>query len=312
MECVQIVPVKNTFVHFPPGPSSLEVGSAMRRAQSDSSLTSRRGAQSEAEEARWCRKESPEHFSGSEASWVGCSCGGTSDSEQTRSGDSGESICADETGISEASWDTCSEGSFDVQSGVPSERQPRMEAAVLSRAAKDSQAMAVAMLTACGGEATHSGAISMVVGRAPGSWSACWTVSAALVKGRACKIFSPEFCLFFPGAGPCFFQLGLFAIHKSGVTSFQQALGKGRMEMKCLGELPKGIGETTFTMKIGAGHCRHAEQRFISHDFSAKARCNLRRLDFASAADLCTGSLVVDLCFGPGAALGAYVGQPGR
>lgn len=118
----------------------------------------------------------------------------------------------------------------------------------------------------------------------------------ALIEGLDNNVISPQFYIRLPAIGPCLFQLGLYATDKRGITTFRHARGRGRMELKCLSQLPGGIGKTDFSITIGEGTHVQQQQLWVSHDFSEKARWNMRKCDF-STVDPCTRTLTLNLCF---------------
>jgi len=120
-----------------------------------------------------------------------------------------------------------------------------------------------------------------------------WTVNARQIHSKDTKVASPRFCIYLPN-GPCPFQLMLYAEARSpkwGSSGFARSRGRGRIEIRCGAELPKGSGRVTFALSLGSQPPRPA----VSHDFSQQACCGLRRWDFSTAVDPATGTFVVHL-----------------
>lgn len=130
---------------------------------------------------------------------------------------------------------------------------------------------------------------------AKGITAVCWTVEAERLGGVEHKVASPVFLLALPGWGWASFQILLYAHNKSQVLTFEQALGQGRVELKCLDTLPARFGNVAYNIKVGAKPPRG----WVVHDFSRVLQRSERRVDFASSVDPCNRTLAVEVSFAP-------------
>mmetsp|Transcript_62937 Transcript_62937/g.187615 ORF Transcript_62937/g.187615 Transcript_62937/m.187615 type:complete len:255 (-) Transcript_62937:136-900(-) len=122
-----------------------------------------------------------------------------------------------------------------------------------------------------------------------------WKVEAERMQSSEHKVSSPVFLLAVPGFGWCSFQLILYAHNRRKVLTFEQAEGQGRVELKCLDDLPPKYGKITYNTQVGTLPPRG----WVVHDFSRVVQRSERRLDFAALADPSTQTLAVEVCFAP-------------
>jgi hypothetical protein len=126
----------------------------------------------------------------------------------------------------------------------------------------------------------------------------CWTIDALAIQSMEVKVLSPCFLISLPNLGPCPFQLVLYAAghsSKCGGAGFHGSRGRGRVELRCLAQLPRGSGNVSFGLVVGAGQYEQPRRTPVLHDFSKRTCCGLRKWDFAAAADPSSRTVTINV-----------------
>lgn len=124
-----------------------------------------------------------------------------------------------------------------------------------------------------------------------------WIVDARMVESDAPKVMLQSFSFTLPGIGQCTFKASLFADarnHKCTGMGFQNAKGKGRVELKCEEALSPGAGSLCVAVAVGAGS-RLQRQGPREHDFAQQPCCAFRKWDFRAAVDPATQNFPVEV-----------------
>mmetsp|Transcript_61149 Transcript_61149/g.163646 ORF Transcript_61149/g.163646 Transcript_61149/m.163646 type:complete len:319 (-) Transcript_61149:331-1287(-) len=138
----------------------------------------------------------------------------------------------------------------------------------------------------------------------PPSESTCisWTVNSDLVESSRNKVESEEFRVAVPGLGLQPFQIILYAVGNNGIKGtlgFERSSGQGRVEVRCLSQLPRGAGRFSMSIAVGDGERTQPARPLVPHDFSHRACCGWRRWDFRSAVNTFTQKVTVQISFLP-------------
>lgn len=129
-----------------------------------------------------------------------------------------------------------------------------------------------------------------------------WTVGAELTRSEANKVESEQINVNIPGCGLHPFQIILYAVGnqgKRGSRGFQRSCGHGRVEVRCLSQLPAGAGRFFVSAAVGSGERSQPPRPPTPHDFSKRPCCSWRKWDFRSAVDPSTRKLTVRITFLP-------------
>jgi len=125
-----------------------------------------------------------------------------------------------------------------------------------------------------------------------------WLVEAHMIESDAPKVALQPFLITLPGRGQCTFKASLFADarnHKCSGMGFQNAKGRGRVELKCEAPAPERAGGClSVAVAVGAEGLRQ-EQGPRLHDFSKQSCCAFRKWDFRAAVDPSTQSFAVEV-----------------
>mmetsp|Transcript_37296 Transcript_37296/g.107467 ORF Transcript_37296/g.107467 Transcript_37296/m.107467 type:complete len:325 (+) Transcript_37296:69-1043(+) len=129
-----------------------------------------------------------------------------------------------------------------------------------------------------------------------------WTIASEMTRGRENKVASEQFLVPVAGAGLQPFQIILYAVGnqgKRGALGFERSCGHGRVEVRCLAQLPHGTGRFSMSVAVGAGMSAQPPRPPVLHDFSQQACCTWRKWDLCSAADASTQTLTIQTTFAP-------------